>query len=190
MTGHFGERDAELLYPLNEFYDELHLPLPSVERLRGSQVPDPYRKLLVHHDDMTPTLEKFHQQPIRLRVLQHHQLGEVLSRQVLLLLGDSERSVEFGAIRIYLDQFPPQARKLILEGRLPLGNILASEQVSHSSHPKAYVRITSDAIINKALGIGEATSLYGRRNRLASASQKTLAEILEILPPCSDPVTR
>jgi chorismate-pyruvate lyase len=179
-----------LLYPLNEFYEKAGLRLPAVERIEGEEIPEPYKRLLVHRDDMTPTLEKFHQQPIRLRMLQHHHQGDVFSRQVLLLLKDGERPVEFGAIKIYLDQFPPRARELILENRRPLGSILSSEHVSHTSHPKAYLRVTSDATISAALRTGESISLYGRRNVLVSSSRKTLAEILEILPPSGDPGIR
>jgi chorismate-pyruvate lyase len=185
VTGYFGrEEEVDLLYPLNEFY-ETGLPLPTVERIEGKQVPEPYRSLLVHRYDMTPTLERFHRQPIHLQILQRHHQGDVFSRQVLLL-NHGEKPVEFGAIKIYLDQFPPRARELILECRRPLGSILSTEHILHTSHPRAYVRVTSDATIGAALRIGESIPLYGRRNALVSSSWKTLAEILEILPPSGD----
>jgi len=177
---------SDLLYPLNEFYEEAGLRLPEVERIEAEQVPEPYKSLLVHRNDMTPTLERFHQQSIHLRMLQHRHRGDVFSRQVLLLLDSSEKPAEFGAIKIYLHQFSPQAKQLILEGRRPLGSILSSERISHTSHPKAYIRVTSDAIMNQALRAEESIPLYGRRNVLINASQETLAEILEILPPASD----
>jgi chorismate-pyruvate lyase len=190
VTGDFvREKEVDLLYPLNEFYGT-GLPLPTVERIEGKQVPEPYRKLLVHRDDMTPTLERFHRQPIHLQILQRHHQGDVFSRQVLLLLNHREKPVEFGAIKIYLDQFPPRARELILECRRPLGSILCTEQILHTSHPRAYVRVASDATIGAALRIGESIPLYGRRNALVSSSRKTLAEILEILPPLGDPDVR
>ena len=190
MTGYSRrEEEVDLLYPLNEFY-ETGSPLPTVERIESRQVPEPYRKLLVHRNDMTPTLERFHQQPIHLQILQRHHQGDVFSRQVLLLLNHSEKPVEFGAIKIYLDQFPARARELILECRRPLGSILSTEHISHTSYPRAYVRVTSDATIGAALSIGEAIPLYGRRNALVSSSRRTLAEIVEILPPSGDPDVR
>ena len=54
------------VYPLDEFYARTGLILPKIERLRGEQVPEPYRKLLVHEHDMTPTLESFHGADIHL----------------------------------------------------------------------------------------------------------------------------
>jgi len=186
MTTYPKELRVELLYPLNEFYEESGLSLPEVKQIEPGQVPEPYRTLLVHRDDMTPTLERFHGRPIRLRMLQHHLRGVVFSRLVLLLLNDSEKPVEFGAIKISLDQFSPSAQQLILEGQRPLGSILSSEHVAHTSHPKAYIQVTSDAMISRALRTGESTRLYGRRNILLSSSRKTLAEVIEILPPSSN----
>jgi chorismate-pyruvate lyase len=175
--------DSDLLYPLNEFYEEAGLGLPEVERIEAGQMPEPYKSLLVHRHDMTPTLEKFHQQPIHLRMLKHRHRGEVFSRQVLLLLDTSQKPAEFGAIKIYLHHFSRRAQQLILEGQRPLGSILSSERISHTSHPKAYLQLTSDATISEALLTKESIPLYGRRNVLLSSSQQTLAEILEILPP-------
>ena len=183
MTSDFREPGTDLLYPLNEFYEEAGLGLPDFERVEAGQMPEPYRSLLVHRNDMTPTLEKFHRQPIHLQMLKHHHRGEVFSRQVLLLLDTSDKPAEFGAIKIHLSHFSPRAQQLILEGQRPLGSILSSEQVSHTSHPKAYLQVTSDATISEALRTEESIPLYARRNVLLSSSQQTLAEILEILPP-------
>jgi hypothetical protein len=46
------------VYPLDEFYARSGLPLPRIERTSGEEVPEPYRSLLVHQNDMTPTLEQ------------------------------------------------------------------------------------------------------------------------------------
>src|SRR5262245_65896415 len=102
---------------------------------------------------MIPTLERFHRQSIHLRILQRFYQGDVFSRRVLLLLDHNEQPVEFGAIKIYLDQFPPPAQELILECRRPLGSILSTEHISHASHPRAYLRVTSGATIGEALRI-------------------------------------
>ena len=45
-------------YPLDEFYALAGRTLPAIEQVPGESVPEPYRQLLVHQDDMTPTLEK------------------------------------------------------------------------------------------------------------------------------------
>ena len=44
--------------------------LPPIEQVPGESVPEPYRQLLVHQDDMTPTLEKFHGDRVHLTIVQ------------------------------------------------------------------------------------------------------------------------
>ena len=44
-------------YPLSDFYARAKLPLPRIEVIPGDEVPEPYKSLLVHENDMTPTLD-------------------------------------------------------------------------------------------------------------------------------------
>jgi chorismate-pyruvate lyase len=170
-------------HPLDEFYAREGMQLPRIDRLAASAVPPPYNELLVHEGDMTPTLEKFHGSNIHLRVLRREQHGDFYFRQVLLLTDDGEKPVEFGAIKIFLEQFPTAARNEILSERIPLGTILARNKIAHLSRPKAYVRINSDGYINKAFSIEGVHTLFGRRNTLSTPEHHILAEIFEILPP-------
>ncbi len=54
---------------LERFYSRAGLTLPPLERLKEDEVPQPYKGLLVHSQDMTPTLEKFYGKPLGLTVL-------------------------------------------------------------------------------------------------------------------------
>ncbi len=65
----------------------------------------------------------------------------MLLRQVVLVLDSDERPVEFGAIRIQLNQLPPEARQRVLEGKLPLGRVLQDFFIQHSSRPVAYFEV-------------------------------------------------
>src|ERR1700704_80374 len=116
--------ELNLFYPLNEFYDQLGLPLPAVVRVDGSDVPEPYRSLLVHDRDMTPTLEEAYSSAIELRVLAYSRRGNVFSRQIVLIPEGGARVVVFGAIKIYLEYFHAEAKRLVLERKQPLGTIL------------------------------------------------------------------
>jgi chorismate-pyruvate lyase len=174
--------ETGLLYPLDMIYAQSGVPLPQVSPVAGEEVPEPYRRLLVHNRDMTPTLEAFHGERIHLRVTRWRLDGEAYWRQVVLTLDESERPVEFGAIIIYLQEFPPDARESILRGYAPLGTILADHDIEHSSRPTGFVRVISDAGMNEALGLREPAVLYGRRNVLSGHGKK-LAEVVEILPP-------
>lgn len=175
--------DSHLLCPLSEFYEVAGVPFPAVTRIDGPEMPDPYRRLLVHQRDMTPTLEAAYGQMIHLRVLKHSLRDDVFSRQVLLVLEDGETVVEFGGIKIYLQHLSAEAKRLVLEKREPLGTILRTQGIAHQSRPAAYLRMTSDAVIGDALGLAEPCVLYGRCNVLSDFSQNVLARVVEILPP-------
>ncbi len=172
-----------IAYPLDDFYAQQGLALPRIEAVEGKDVPEPYRSLLVHGDDMTPTLEKFHGDKIHIRVMRRQQRDDFYFREVVLVLDKDERPVEFGAIKMNLALFSSAARKLILEEREPLGHILRDCVVTHSSRPKAYLRVESDELINGALQITGNHTLYGRRNTHFDTENRPLAEIVEILPP-------
>ena len=175
-----------LAHPLDEFYAQMGLALPPLQQVDGEAVPQPYKQLLVHRDDMTPTLEQFHGRDIHLRLLGRRRKGGGYFREVVLLLDGTDQPVEFGAIKIYLDRFGAEARRQILEEQRPLGHILQECGVKHSSRPKAFLRLASDHFINDALQLIGANVLYGRRNTLFDPQDRPLAEIVEILPPVAE----
>jgi chorismate-pyruvate lyase len=174
---------SPLIYPLDEFYARARRPLPAITAIPGTRMPEPYRSLLVHDQDMTPTLESFHGRNIHLELLSRQQRDDFYFREVVLLLDETELPVEFGAIKINLSAFPNAARREILEERLPLGHILSEHKIAHTSRPKAFLKVQSDDFINAALRLHGAHTLLGRRNTLLGASQHPIAEIVEILPP-------
>ncbi len=175
-----------LAHPLDEFYAQMGLTLPPLQQLDGEAVPQPYKRLLVHQNDMTPTLENFHGRDIHLRLLGRRRKGNGYFREVVLLLDGTDQPVEFGAIKIHLDRFVPEVRRQILEERRPLGHVLQECGVKHSSRPKAFLRLASDHLINQALQLSGANVLYGRRNTLFDPQERPLAEIVEILPPVAE----
>lgn len=170
-------------YPLDEFYAQAGRPLPVISCLKGLEVPEPYRSLLVHTNDMTPTLEAFHDDKIHLAVIRRQQRNGFYFREVVLLLDRSQRPVEFGAIKINLTLFPSAARREILKEQLPLGHILSEHNIRHSSRPKAFLKLEADQFISDALQLAGYPVLYGRRNTLSDPKERSLAEIVEILPP-------
>jgi len=172
-----------LLYPLDEFYRRAGLVVPKASLVVGSEVPEPYRALLVHERDMTPTLEKYHAERIHLRTIGRRVDGEALSRLVVLTTNEGLKPVEFGAIVIHLDQFPTEAREVILGCHVPLGTILADFAIEHYSRPTAFLRVSADPLINGSLATAGTEELYGRRNVLKTPDGRALADVIEILPP-------
>src|SRR6185503_17737422 len=100
-----------LVHPLDEFYAQAGQPLPPLNQVDGEAVPEPYKSLLVHQNDMTPTLETFHRRSIHLQVLGHRRKGDVYFREVILRLDETEQAVEFGAIKINLNLFTAATRE-------------------------------------------------------------------------------
>lgn len=187
---------APVLYPLDDFYARAGRPLPQIDAIAGDAMPEPYRSLLVHPNDMTSTLKGHYASGLHVEVLHRHLRDDFYFREVVLVLDPSQARVEFGAIKINLSMLPPPARREILEERNPLGQILHAHQICYESSPKAYLRLVSDAFIEGALSLPGRSVLYGRRNTLADPSGRSIAEIVEILPPApvgeecdQDPIT-
>jgi chorismate-pyruvate lyase len=174
---------VNLFYPMNEFYGGLGVPLPHVVQVQGAEMPDPFRTLLVHNRDMTPTLTEAYKREMKLRILNRFIDHTVFSRLIVLEVEGSGKVAVFAAIKIYLDLFDPESKRIILEGKKPFGSILHDQGIVHSSRPQAYIQVNSDETINQALGLTGQHVLYGRRSALLNSSETPLAQVLEILPP-------
>jgi chorismate-pyruvate lyase len=167
---------------LERFYVRPGLPLPRLDVLKENEVVEPYKRLLVHSSDMTPTLEAFYKQSLGLTVLSRELQRDSYLREVVLTI-NQQRPVEYGVIRICLDRFPPAARRRVLDEQRPLGHILQTEGLPHLSWPQAFFRVQSDAHMRTVLRLPQPGTLYGRRNVILDGSRRLLAEVLEILAP-------
>lgn len=173
----------DLLHPLSAFFPTAAPPVLDEEELAGVALPEPYRRLLVHDRDMTSTLEGFFGERLVLRLLARRRAGEALFRRVALVGENTGRAVEYGAIKIHLNAFPREPRGEILEGRRPLGAILARHQVAYHSAPQAFLRLRAGGEIHDLFGLESPAVLYGRQNTLRAPNGQLLAEVIEILPP-------
>ena len=173
-----------LLKPLADFYTRR--PLPEVRFIEASRMPLAYRQLLDHSHDMTSTLQRFHGEEIRVHVLESRHDEIRYQRKVLLVTHDTRRTVEFGAIEILLEPFPLGAQREILRAEMPLGAILQSFSIEYQSHPRAFLEIQSDEVMNAALTLSHTHTLYGRCNEITNKEGQILAGIVEILPPLID----
>ena len=168
---------------LERFYAKLGLPMPGLHEVPGEKVPQPYKALLVHSSDMTPTLEAFYRQPMSLTVLTREQQDYSYLREVVLKSSKDSRPVEYGVIRICLDHLSSPASRRVLEEQRPLGNILQTEEIAHLSWPQAFFRLESDSHLGHVLYLSHPATLYGRRNVLLDGSRRLLAEVIEIVAP-------
>jgi hypothetical protein len=176
---------ADLFYPLSDFYASHGVTLPSVVPIEGKSIPSPYRELLVHEQDMTSKLETYWKSPLSVKVLEKHEEPSQLTRQVVLVT-DSGKPTEFGAIRINLDSFSPDARVKILACEKPLGALLKDHGMAFRCRPNAFFSFACDEIARQAFHLGQSHTLYGRHNILMNDQEETLAEVVEILPPLEE----
>ena len=172
---------AALLKPLADFYTGR--ALPKVRFIEAARIPRAYRQLLDHSNDMTSTLQRFHDEEIRVHVLESRQDDVCYAREVLLVTRDTRRTVEFGAIAIRLELFPVGAQREIFRAEMPLGTILRSFRIDYVSNPRGFFEIESDDHMNAALALSHKQTLYGRANEITNAEGQVLANIVEILPP-------
>jgi len=175
--------ELKAAHPLDEFYAQAGQSLPPLTQVEGEAVPEPHKTLLVHRNDMTPTLKKFFHRDIHLRVLGRRRIGNDYFREVVLLLDGTDQPVEFGAIKINLDLVAAHVREQILAEQRPLGHILEENKIPHGIRPSAFLRLASDLFINDALKLTGAQVLFGRHNTLVDSQERPFAEIVEILPP-------
>jgi hypothetical protein len=172
---------------LGLFYSRAGIPFPQLKRLKGDELPQPYRSLLAHSRDMTPTLEQFYRRTIGITVIGRVFEGNAYLREVTLNLDGENRPVEYGAIRIFMDHFPPRAQEIIREEHCPLGKILELEEIPHVGWPQAFFRVAPDAHMASMLQLEAPCLLYGRRNVLLDGDRRLLAEVLEVLAPAQTP---
>jgi hypothetical protein len=146
-------------------------------------IPEPQRSLLVHQRDMTSTLARFHGEPIELRVLDCKLQGDHYRRHIVLETARSRRPAEYGAIRVNLSLLEASVQTEVLRARGPLGGILTAHGIAFGCCPGAYFKIFSNALIGESLRMDGPEWLYGRCNCLSNGSGRTIAEVVEILPP-------
>ncbi len=169
---------------LDMFYEARDEVLPAMaELVEPEHVPEPYHRLLVHQSDMTPTLEQYCGERINLRVLQRIVTEQALCRHVVLESARSKRPLEYGAIRIFLPALSEEARRRVIECRVPLGRILNTYGIAHRSCPGGFFKVQASPVMIRALKLDGPRWLYGRCNCLSGEAGPIIAEVLEILPP-------
>lgn len=170
------------LMPLHFFYEKTRQPLPDFRFMSGKEVPYPYRSMLVHENDMTPTLAAFHHSKLYLEVHERELTDNYLMRMVTLHAASSDLPVEFGAIGIHLGSLPGDVREAVIEGRVPLGGILGEYGVPHHGSPSAFFSVPADELMIRTLRQEAGVSLFGRCNQLVDDDGIAIADIVEILP--------
>jgi chorismate-pyruvate lyase len=172
-----------LLWPLNLFCAQYGREMPEITPLFGQHMPEPYKSLLVHDRNMTPTLEAYHHGTIHIEPINVLTSDEETTREVILRRDGDNKALEYGASRVFRSALSPEALFLIDDGRLPLGTILRVCECEHKVQPSGFFKIRPTAFFISELKAADAPNLYGRRNTLVAMDGTPIAEVCEILPP-------
>ena len=156
---------------------------PRAAEVPASEVPEPYRSLLVHTHHMTVTVERFYGSPVDVQVLNCRRSGNEYARKILLALkDDSRRVVQFGLVRINLGVCPEPVRNAIIEGKTPLGRVLIQHDMLRRIEPVAFLRVKLSAAMAGWFGVEAGAETYGRVGVIYTGDRPAV-EVLEILAP-------
>jgi len=176
--------EADSLKCVADHYNDLGFHAPHGRLIAAEEIPPEFNRLLVHERGMTRTLETAYGQAINLRVLNSIIRKDMLTRQVLLVLQESETSAAMALIRLHLMRFSQNSRRLILEQSTPLGTILRLNGLAHYYHSHQYFALTRDLTISRYGIFRGSYRLYGRRVQISSGPLgHTLADVVEIILP-------
>ena len=155
---------------------------PTATIIPADELPQPYRRLLVHNHHMTVTVEAHYGDAVDVQVLACLQKGNEYARKILLGLHKGGKPVQFGLVRIDLGVCPEDVRNEILEGKTPLGRVLIQRDMLRRIEPTAYLKVKLGPTMAAWLGTTSGTETFGRLGVIYTGDQPAV-EVLEILAP-------
>jgi hypothetical protein len=157
--------------------------VPECEIVAADAVPGAANRLLVHHNHMTVELERFHGNPVDVRVLHERYDGEndSYSRQIGLQLAGTQQIVEWGIARLNFKCVSPQVRDEVLAKQTPLGAILIKHNVHRRIEPRHFLRFPAMSHFIELFELSHnAAPLYGRLGTIYCDDEPAI-EVLEIV---------
>src|SRR5437762_6008024 len=143
------------------FYDNL-AELGTFEEVLAETVPEPYRRLLAHHEHMTVSVERHHGSPVDVEVVSAKRSGDYYSRKIILHRQSDRRVVLFGIPRLNLRLVDDDVRREILSEMKPLGRVLIEHNVLREVQLASLYRVMPGADLCKLFGIDQPLATYGR----------------------------
>ena len=161
-------------------FPQFSLENGAFSEVRPEQIPEPYRRLLVHDQHMTAVLGAYHDSPLDLYVLRVHQDNEYYSRKIFLTPRYSAVATELGVARVSLRSLQETTRLAILQGQRPLGIVLMRHEWSRRIEPRWYLRLHTGSSILRWYGYDTQGPFYGRIGTIYCGGEAAI-ELLEIV---------
>lgn len=141
-----------------------------------------YRMLLAHDGHMTVTVERFHNGPVDVRVLQTRTDGQHYAREILLARHSDGAVVQYGIMRLDFAAVSPQVRSEIESQKTPLGRILIQHTLLTKVHLRKVWQVTPSDGLRKHLGMQPDQITFGRTAVIHLGGEPAI-ELLEIVAP-------
>lgn len=146
------------------------------------QVPDAYRRLLVHEEHMTVAMEAFHESLVDVDVLDIKESETYYARKILLKRRTDGATVQFGIMRVNLTLLDDDVRGEIRQQRRPLGRILVRHNLMRTVHLSELWKVMPGIELQRHFEIGSTEQTYGRTAAIALHDVPAV-EVLEIVAP-------
>jgi hypothetical protein len=141
-----------------------------------------FRMLLAHDSHMTVTVERFHNCPVDVRVLETTLTGTHYARKILLTRQTDGAVVQFGIMRLDFAVVSPEVRREIESQSTPLGRILIQHNVLREVHLTKLWKVTPGEELRRVFNLAPGQITYGR-TAIIHFSGEPAVELLEIVSP-------
>jgi len=155
-------------------------PVGGFEQVAAADLREPFQTLLNHESHMTVTVERHHQCPVDVTVLDMRQDGRFYSRKILLTRQSDNKVVQFGIVSIDTRALKPNVFDEIAQRKTPLGRILINHNVLRDVHLNNLYQITAGPELAKHFGIAEGETVAGR-TAIIDCDGKPAIGLLEIV---------
>lgn len=159
----------------------------SVEHLPGALLPEPYRRMLVHDNHMTVTMEEHYGSPVEVRVIDQVDRDGLYCRKIVLLKAGTSQVVQFGIVRFNFHYVTPEVRDEIVAGATPLGRVLINHNVLRHIDLGAILKITVGDELAELLQMESGGVTYGRLATIF-CNRHPAVDLLEIPAPLQEAV--
>jgi chorismate-pyruvate lyase len=151
----------------------------------ADELSNAYRALLAHDSHMTVTVEKFHDSPVRVRVLDKRITPTRYARKIVLERQSDGRVVQFGIMRVNFAYLSQAIRTEIESETAPLGRILIRHDVLRQVRLGSLWRIAMGAELTRLFGLERPGVTYGR-TALIDCNGEPAVELIEIVSPVDE----
>jgi chorismate-pyruvate lyase len=141
-----------------------------------------YRMLLAHDSHMTVTVERFHNGPVDVRVLETRLSGTHYARKILLARQSDGVVVQFGIMRLDFSCVSPEVRREVESQSAPLGHILIQHNVLREVHLTKLWKVTPGEDLRSLFNLTPGQITYGR-TAIIHCDGEPAVELLEIVTP-------